>query len=234
MISVKDTVKRFETQNHESANRPRPLKSSTQAPQYHSSFVNGARDSAKEIIALPAAADTKTSIVLGKSGIQPVSTFDHSELWPNRSKLQEIIPGICITNYFGSRNLKALNDGNITHVVVCADELAEMFPAKFSYLKLAGLSDNTTTSLSDHLKQALPWIDRAVSHDGRVLVHCAAGSSRSDAVLVAYLMWSQHMTLEESLALARKGRPIIHPNPGFIAQLQKFEQAKCDLESLSS
>jgi protein-tyrosine phosphatase len=125
-----------------------------------------------------------------------------------------------------------LRENKITHVVVCAGELSDVFPTDFTYLKLDGLTDNTTTSLASHLLRALPWIDDAVTNAGRVLVHCAAGSSRSGAVLVAYLMWSHHMSVESALAYVRKNRPIINPNPGFMTQLQEFERQGFALNSL--
>ena len=145
---------------------------------------------------------------------------DGFDLWPGRSCIQEAAPNLCITNVFGARKLAQLQQARISHVVICADELPEAFPNHFAYLKLTGLVDNTGTPLLPYLRKALPWIKDAQDRGGRVLLHCASGSSRSGAVLIAYLMWQQDLTVDQALALARRSRPIIAPNPGFYEQLE--------------
>jgi hypothetical protein len=145
---------------------------------------------------------------------------DRLDLWPGRSCIQEVVPNLCITNYFGAKKMAQLQQARISHVVICADELPPVFPSDFAYLKLTGLVDNTGTSLKPYLQAALPWIQAALDAGGRVLLHCASGSSRSGAVLTAYLMWHHHMAVDEALALARRCRPILVPNPGFYEQLK--------------
>lgn len=48
-------------------------------------------------------------------------------LWPGRSDLQEIVPGLHITNFFGARNRAKLRAAGITHVVNCGAELDGCF-----------------------------------------------------------------------------------------------------------
>ena len=148
---------------------------------------------------------------------------DRGDLWPGRSQIQEVTPGISITNFFGAKKLQSLIDAAITHIVICAGDLPEAFPSKFQYLSLENFADNTCTDLLRQLDAALPWIKAAIKQGGKVLLHCATGSSRSGAVLVAYLMREQGLTFEEALLVARHSRPIIKPNPGFVDQLKSLE-----------
>jgi hypothetical protein len=54
-----------------------------------------------------------------------------------------------------------------------------------TYKKLDGLADYTTLDISPFLKAALPWIEEVLKEESnRVLLHCAAGQSRSGAMLV--------------------------------------------------
>jgi protein-tyrosine phosphatase len=93
-----------------------------------------------------------------------------------------------------------------------------------TYKKLDGLADNTTLDISPFLKAALPWIEEVlIEESNRVLLHCAAGQSRSGAMLVGYIMWKNKMTLVDALSLVRSKRPIVQPNPGFLEQLKFFE-----------
>jgi hypothetical protein len=55
-----------------------------------------------------------------------------------------------------------------------------------------------------------------------VLVHCAAGVSRSATVVLAYLVRHRRLSLSDAWALASAAR-CIRPNLGFWAQLMRFE-----------
>jgi protein-tyrosine phosphatase len=57
-----------------------------------------------------------------------------------------------------------------------------------------------------------------------VLVHCAAGVSRSPTLVIAYIMWSQKKTRKEAYEYVSSKRPIIDPNENFMNQLEMFEE----------
>ena len=59
--------------------------------------------------------------------------------------------------------------------------------------------------------------------DGRVLVHCKMGISRSASTVCAYLMKSLNWSLEQALSHVKTCRPIANPNDGFIQQLKIYE-----------
>lgn len=50
---------------------------------------------------------------------------------------------------------------------------------------------------------------------GSVLVHCAAGVSRSASIVIAYLMRNNGMNYTEAYALVKNKRFVICPNHGF-------------------
>lgn len=57
---------------------------------------------------------------------------------------------------------------------------------------------------------------------GKVIVHCAMGVSRSGALVLAYLMICQGLSLAEAIAAVRLNRDI-GPNSGFLQQLLQLE-----------
>ena len=57
---------------------------------------------------------------------------------------------------------------------------------------------------------------------GGVLVHCYAGQSRSAALVMAYLMATEHKGLVEAWAAVRRARPCARPNSGFLQQLAAY------------
>lgn len=61
---------------------------------------------------------------------------------------------------------------------------------------------------------------------GKVFVHCAMGVSRSGALVLAYLMICQDLSLAEAITSVRLNRDI-GPNTGFLEQLRKLELSLC-------
>ncbi len=63
------------------------------------------------------------------------------------------------------------------------------------------------------------WLDLGK----RVLVHCDAGNNRSATVVIAYLMYSMHLTTDEAIAFARSKRPSVGPHAFQVAALREYE-----------
>ena len=92
--------------------------------------------------------------------------------------------------------------------------------------------DNSTQKIGqDELLKTcyeIEWYRRAGKS---VLVHCAAGQSRSSTMVIAYMrMFAQKdlpkpVSVNRALEFARKRRPMVRPNKGFRAQLTEFEKA---------
>lgn len=57
------------------------------------------------------------------------------------------------------------------------------------------LRDTESENLLDYLQVCVDFIERS-RKEGSVLVHCFAGVSRSAAVITAYLMKSENLSLE--------------------------------------
>jgi predicted protein tyrosine phosphatase len=57
----------------------------------------------------------------------------------------------------------------------------------------------------------------------RVFVHCALGISRSATVVIAYVMKCQKIPLKDAVDIVKRARQQIHPNNGFLQQLDRYE-----------
>lgn len=85
-----------------------------------------------------------------------------------------------------------------------------------------------TRGLGSRVHSQRPAVPRTIVAEearragGRVLVHCAQGVSRSAAVVIAYLMRTYDMLLNDALALVTACRPCVSPNIGFIYQLTEY------------
>jgi len=91
-----------------------------------------------------------------------------------------------------------------------------------AYLRIP-VMDNYTDSISDSFEKAFDFIETARLNSQAVLVHCAQGVSRSVAIVLAYLMQAERMSLEEAYDFVRRKRSVSKPNAGFLKQLSAFE-----------
>ncbi|KAE8812548.1 Dual specificity protein phosphatase 4 [Hordeum vulgare] len=50
---------------------------------------------------------------------------------------------------------------------------------------------------------------------GRVFVHCCHGVSRSNSLVIAYLMWREGQSFDDAFQFVKAARGIANPNMGF-------------------
>ncbi|KIJ69673.1 hypothetical protein HYDPIDRAFT_104261 [Hydnomerulius pinastri MD-312] len=111
----------------------------------------------------------------------------------------------------------------ITHVLsVCTEHAFDPQP---NALTIA-VQDSEYEDLLIHLPVACKFIQSALEHSGKVLVHCVMGISRSTTVVCAYLMMSQRLSASAAIQYVRKRRPQVHPNYGFMKQLHAFAECR--------
>ena len=126
-----------------------------------------------------------------------------------------------LSNFFAAKNAAKLERLQITHVLVCAAELPHALATRAPHLVYSSLdlADNPSSMLP--ISEALAAIDAAEAAGGRVLVHCAAGGSRSASCVCAWLMRERLCRYDEALAFLRVRRWVA-PNGGFEDQLRAY------------
>ncbi|KPP63474.1 dual specificity protein phosphatase 16-like [Scleropages formosus] len=97
----------------------------------------------------------------------------------------------------------------------------DFLPQK-QYLRIP-IDDSLRDDLLPWIPEALRFIDGAMSLGCSVLVHCAAGVSRSPALAVAYVMYRLGLCLDDAYRFVKERRPTISPNFNFLGQLQFFQ-----------
>jgi hypothetical protein len=115
----------------------------------------------------------------------------------------------------------------ITHMVNCGLGFPRLpeHHAKYGYMHIQA-NDHTQERFGPYFEQACDYIENALKEGGKVLIHCAAGISRSATILLAYLIHSRRWTLQKAFEFVRDKRYIIHPNKAFVSELRDWEK-KC-------
>nr|XP_036869256.1 dual specificity protein phosphatase 13 isoform X4 [Manis javanica] len=154
-------------------------------------------------------------------------------LWVQRaatpSHIDEVWPSLFLGDAYAARDKNKLVQLGITHIVnVAAGKFQVDTGAKFYRgmpLEYYGIEadDNPFFDLSVYFLPVARYIRTALSvPQGRVLVHCAMGVSRSATVVLAFLMICENMTLVEAIQAVQAHRNIC-PNSGFLRQLQVLD-----------
>ena len=155
---------------------------------------------------------------------------------PTHLFMQEISPDIFLSGLHGAKDFETLHRKGITHVLAVMRLPSkftrsfydkERFTREFQY-KLLEVDDVETTNLIDSFPELVSFIKGALLEGGRVLVHCAAGMSRSVTTVCAYLVAEEGLRWKEALWLCAQARPVICPNPGFKRQLAQWERQQRD------
>ncbi|XP_043938995.1 dual specificity protein phosphatase 26 isoform X2 [Protopterus annectens] len=139
----------------------------------------------------------------------------------------EVWPGL----YLGDQDIAAdrheLRRLGITHILnAChsrwrgGPEYYEGMPITYNGIEA---HDSPTFDMSVHFYPAADFVHQALKQ-GKVLVHCAVGVSRSATLVLAYLMIHHNMTLVEAIKTVKDHRGII-PNRGFLRQLVALDNS---------
>ncbi|XP_025706275.1 dual specificity protein phosphatase 13B isoform X2 [Callorhinus ursinus] len=163
----------------------------------------------------------------------PTLAYLQRLLWVRRaamlSHVNEVWPNLFLGDAYAARDKSKLTQLGITHIVnVAAGKFQVDTGARFYRgmpLEYYGIEadDNPFFDLSVYFLPVARYIRTALSvPQGRVLVHCAMGVSRSATVVLAFLMICENMTLVEAIQTVQAHRDIC-PNSGFLQQLQVLD-----------
>ena len=86
------------------------------------------------------------------------------------------------------------------------------------------VDDEPDAPLYKHFDAAHRIIRKALAEGNRILVHCAAGVSRSVTLVAAYLIIEKGMSADDALRLISAHRTHANPNHGFRTQLRLLER----------
>lgn len=149
-----------------------------------------------------------------KKGVQAIGD-------PKENEANMIVPKLWLGNAHSAKNKWKLKELGITHILTIAEHIPPQHPRDFEY-KIVSVDDHESVDLLKHLPDCKTFIDKG-RQQGGVLVHCAAGVSRSASMCIMYIMLEQGLSNSEAFDYVKDKRPIICPNSGFREQLHKLE-----------
>ncbi|CAF1341097.1 unnamed protein product, partial [Didymodactylos carnosus] len=134
-----------------------------------------------------------------------------SVISPHDSVMTEIVPHVFVGNITDAQNRDRLNEHGITHIVNATPDIPCKWDSDYHYLRI-----NTLDLVSENIRQYFipvsDFIAEAVRNNGRVLVHCNAGISRSPTLVLAYMIKLLNMSFQDAYSKMQSLRQIVAPN----------------------
>lgn len=155
--------------------------------------------------------------------------------YPEREPPDEIVPRLFLGSLNSASSLDMLKALQIKHILVCGSFLPifhthpeENWPIRYHRLPLA---DSVDEDIVRYLTSGCQFIDDCISRGEGILVHCAAGVSRSASVVLAWLMKNKGYSYDEAFIFVRRKRSCINPNSRFESDLRSIWAESLELSS---
>ena len=127
--------------------------------------------------------------------------------------------GIYLGDYEGAQTHRILQENRIKKVLSLLEDFSDFEKFEGIEYKKIEIIDSAKANLIQFIPECIQFISDAQRANENILVHCAAGVSRSPSILIAYFMTKYRVNYYAARNYVNKGRPGIFPNEGFISQL---------------
>ncbi|KAI9136788.1 protein-tyrosine phosphatase-like protein, partial [Paraphysoderma sedebokerense] len=145
--------------------------------------------------------------------------------------ISQITNSIYISTLQTLQNNSILRENGITHILLAVpiDDQQYTTTEEFQFMNVS-LYDTESEDLLSQLPACMEFIENGVIQ-GKVVVCCVAGMSRSAGIVIAYLMKHLHLNVDAAFNMVSEKRPCIMPNRGFMLQLQWWGDMNFTIDS---
>jgi protein-tyrosine phosphatase len=151
--------------------------------------------------------------------------MDNNEVKKSDEDYSEIIKDfLFISGYKTASTLSDLQNLKITNIINCSGDLCENLEFSGIHYLTLNIRDHVSEDIECIFYKCINYIDEAKEKNGRILIHCYKGVSRSVSVLISYLIYLYKWTYDKAFDFVQLKRPIANPNIGFYLQLKTFHK----------
>ncbi|XP_061445567.1 dual specificity protein phosphatase 14-like isoform X2 [Rhineura floridana] len=137
--------------------------------------------------------------------------------------IAQISPCLYLCSGNAASNRHMVYSRAVTCVVNATMEIPNANWPDIDYVKVP-VPDLPHAPLSLYFDSVADRIHQTGKKNGKTLVHCVAGVSRSASLCIAYLMKYHRLSLLDAHEWVKSRRPVVRPNVGFWRQLIEYER----------
>jgi dual specificity MAP kinase phosphatase len=138
-------------------------------------------------------------------------------------------------NESDAKNEDLLLKEGITHIINVTKNipfyLENSDRIKIEYSRVS-VNDSCDQDIKKYFDETNKFIKKVKEQNGKVLVHCQAGISRSSTIVIAYLMNMNNISLMEAYNTVKNIRTIVEPNFLFYSQLYEYESRNVSTDKM--
>ena len=143
------------------------------------------------------------------------------------NKISKIEDDLFLTSYDGVQNNK-LHRRGITHIIDLTNRNYTIDNVTILHLMM---HDNEQQPLDTLIPKTNQFIEAALKQNGKILIHCEQGISRSPAILCAWMIYRDSNNgsfdgYDRIIKIIQAARSIVQPNAGFVRQLKDYALAQ--------
>jgi len=139
-----------------------------------------------------------------------------------REHLSEIIPNLFVSSSTIASNASILQQYGITHILNAASHVCESAKG-FVQLNFQ-MNDGGDENVLSYVWKAASFIEDSLNSNGKVLIHCVEGVSRSSAICIGYLIIKRKIDYQTAYKIVRSKRRVVSPQAKFYAQLVQLSE----------
>lgn len=152
------------------------------------------------------------------SGGENFERFFHDSAIP----MHLIEEGLYLGSLDAAKDLNLLRQHNITRVLSLLDTFRYFSPYEGIEQMRIEIADSPSARIIDHVPSGIRFISESQKSGQNILVHCAAGVSRSASMVIAYIMVKHSLDFESAKNFVKSKRGCIWPNNGFQQQISSI------------
>lgn len=133
--------------------------------------------------------------------------------------IDQILPGLYIGNYITSQCSHALSLFNINAVINCSKINNKPITSRYLFVYT---KDEHGFYICRSFRQVNEFIEKCLSENINILVHCMYGMSRSPTLVAAYLIKTKQLNRKDALHFIKERRYITDPIAWFHNQLDDY------------
>jgi len=136
-------------------------------------------------------------------------------------KLTSIDDIIYLGNAYNAADYYYLKNFGITGIVNACNEISNYFEDDFEYFKI-DILDINNSSIYKFFDPFITFVENILNDNGKIMIHCYMGSSRSAILVVLYLIKYKSYTMDDSIHFITGKRNRVNINVTYIEELKKY------------
>jgi len=136
-------------------------------------------------------------------------------------KLTSIDDTVYLGNAYNAADYYYLKNFGITGIVNACNEISNYFEDDFEYFKI-DILDINNSSIYKFFDPFISFVEGILDNNGKIMIHCYMGSSRSAILVVLYLIKYKSYSMDNSIRFITDRRKRVNINVTYIEELKKY------------